>query len=588
MKSASYLLTSVVVSASLIVLTACGGGSSSSDNQTGTKTGVLLPGPISGVAYKTETQSGFTNEKGEFSYLTGEHVQFSIGEIELGKTTAQKVITPFDIFDFDPLYAKNFEKFSSDLRDITKPSAAVNWTMLLLSLDADNNPSNGIKIPNTLHTLLDEPFNLWFRTRDAYNNSSSEFNSLMAKTRLAGVWAGAHKAFTPHLAAKWLYDSLGLKPKLYKRTQYSLDVSPIDVDNSNDYSEKYTYDPATRTVQYGYTYGSSPMEYVSYRIYDENQHPAKERDELGYTIETQYTADYLLSSSLTDLNGDGATISKTTYEHDGNGFVSSATVDNNNDGSIDEIVLYEHDAAGFEYKKTSNGEAVIDTIYDEQGKKTEYVWLAYRYKYYYNDQNQLSAKEEYTKVSLIHRITEKYYYTGGKLSKTEYYKGSEAVLTKIVYTEYDGLSTTIKTDERADGSINSIMTFSKDQAGRSLGIEQDYNADGIVDYKSVSGYDDFGNLIYSELFTGRYPMSITELDYDENHALIRERHISYTPTTELKQVSPVQYYYDENSALTKWEKYSSIDGSVIERRTTEVELRELNWWDAYYEDTLFD
>ena len=50
-------------------------------------TGVLLDSPVEGVTFQTATQSGITNNLGEFKYIKDEMVTFSVGGIVLGTVT---------------------------------------------------------------------------------------------------------------------------------------------------------------------------------------------------------------------------------------------------------------------------------------------------------------------------------------------------------------------------------------------------------------------------------------------------------------------------------------------------------------------
>jgi hypothetical protein len=80
----------------LLTLTSCG-GSGGSDSTTATatatetetvSTGVFIDSAVEGLQYETSTQSGTTNSLGEYDYLAGETVTFSIGGIVLGSTIA--------------------------------------------------------------------------------------------------------------------------------------------------------------------------------------------------------------------------------------------------------------------------------------------------------------------------------------------------------------------------------------------------------------------------------------------------------------------------------------------------------------------
>jgi len=124
-----------------IALTGCGGSSSSSDGGDAgdkgdgippvVKTGVFIDSKVANLSYKTETQTGVTNAQGEFSYLAGERVTFSIGELEFPVVTAAGVITPMTLAGDASIYNQK----------------ATNIAILLQSLDDNGNPDDGITIP---------------------------------------------------------------------------------------------------------------------------------------------------------------------------------------------------------------------------------------------------------------------------------------------------------------------------------------------------------------------------------------------------------------------------------------------------------
>lgn len=124
-----------------LLLGSCGGGSSTpsttSNGNSGTGdsvlTGVFVDSAVEGVAFATQTQSGNTNAAGEFSYLAGEQVTFSIGTMQLPTIAADAQVSPVDMGET-----------TSD------PAATTtNIARLLQSLDQDGNPDNGITIPAT-------------------------------------------------------------------------------------------------------------------------------------------------------------------------------------------------------------------------------------------------------------------------------------------------------------------------------------------------------------------------------------------------------------------------------------------------------
>lgn len=110
-----------------------GGGSGDGGNNTTISTGVFVDSAVGGIDYKTDTQEGTTNEKGEFKYVAGEDITFSIGDLVFPSATAGDKITPLDL---------------AGSTDIDDPKV-LNIVRLLLSLDQDGNSDNGIFITET-------------------------------------------------------------------------------------------------------------------------------------------------------------------------------------------------------------------------------------------------------------------------------------------------------------------------------------------------------------------------------------------------------------------------------------------------------
>jgi len=130
----------------IMTLNACGGnGDSSSVETTSTVlpvitteilTGSFIDSPVEGLNYETETQSGTTDSKGYFSYIDGENITFSIGDIQFPTVPVKETLSPLDIF------------LTSDTNDIR----VINMARFLQTLDLDGVTSNGITIPNEAHT----------------------------------------------------------------------------------------------------------------------------------------------------------------------------------------------------------------------------------------------------------------------------------------------------------------------------------------------------------------------------------------------------------------------------------------------------
>ncbi|WP_298435073.1 hypothetical protein [Geobacter sp.] len=112
-----------------------GGGSAPSNTPAAVvKTGKFIDSPVEGLAYKTASLSGTTDKEGTFQYREGEDVSFSVGDVALGSVKGKEKVTPVDLV--------------SGAVDERNP-VVTNIAALLLSLDQDGKPNNGISItPN--------------------------------------------------------------------------------------------------------------------------------------------------------------------------------------------------------------------------------------------------------------------------------------------------------------------------------------------------------------------------------------------------------------------------------------------------------
>ncbi|WP_153915592.1 hypothetical protein [Shewanella sp. TC10] len=95
--------------------------------------GIFIDSAVIGIGYRTETQTGVTDEQGNYDYLEGETVTFFIGDLEFPATPASGVVTPFNI------------AASENVDD----DQVVNIARLLQTLDQDGDAENGITITET-------------------------------------------------------------------------------------------------------------------------------------------------------------------------------------------------------------------------------------------------------------------------------------------------------------------------------------------------------------------------------------------------------------------------------------------------------
>lgn len=166
------LASTTLLISSLALLSACGGGSSTpatGDNvdtgdtspivttpvtpDTSVKTGVFIDAPVKGLTYKTATQSGVTNDKGEFKYITGETVTFSLDGVELGSGKAQAKL-PVTLISTEGYIAQFLQTMDTDanpdLIDVSKIKLSTAVKTDLATLIANRGDCHKIKCLDTI------------------------------------------------------------------------------------------------------------------------------------------------------------------------------------------------------------------------------------------------------------------------------------------------------------------------------------------------------------------------------------------------------------------------------------------------------
>lgn len=159
------------------VLTGCGGGSSSSDGDTPpaeTATGQFVDAKVAGLAYASGSVSGITNAEGHFNYEVGKPVTFSIGGITLGQADGDKVVSPIDLFAGGS---------ASDNR-------VRNVVRLLMMLDEDGNPDNGIQLSAAVQTQAENWSELDFSLDALQFESALQLQTIITDAQTAD--GGSH------------------------------------------------------------------------------------------------------------------------------------------------------------------------------------------------------------------------------------------------------------------------------------------------------------------------------------------------------------------------------------------------------------
>lgn len=174
-----------------LLLIACSG----SGDDPVVREGVFVDSPVAGLRYETPTQSGVTDEDGTFFYEDGQTIQFFLGASPLGEAPAGPRLSPLDLVD-GPAGPEH--------------PAVTNLARLLLTLDADCDPENGIWIDESLADIFPETAFNFSLPPDEFEQDA-DVQALLARLDASGVFSCAPVALWDALAARaHLRETLGL------------------------------------------------------------------------------------------------------------------------------------------------------------------------------------------------------------------------------------------------------------------------------------------------------------------------------------------------------------------------------------------
>lgn len=147
-------------------------------------TGTFVDSAVENIAYRTESINGRTDSGGKFSYKKGEVIEFYINDLSFGSTFADEQLSPVDLVS----------------NGTVNTASVINRAILLQSLDADGDTSNGITIPEITMTLSGTAID-FNQTTEAFSNDSHNLAYIQAaKSDTTAVLVSAATA-KAHLAA---------------------------------------------------------------------------------------------------------------------------------------------------------------------------------------------------------------------------------------------------------------------------------------------------------------------------------------------------------------------------------------------------
>jgi hypothetical protein len=471
-------------------------------------TGVLHT-RIQGVSYRTPTRSGKTDASGSFKYLPGETVVFAVGGIELGSAPGASNISLFTLAGLTPPTTElGLRRELARMRYTATPlSNAANRALLLLALDGDGDPANGIDVSS--HEAALATAKLDFETR------LFEFSG-----KLPGLAPGLNNNIPQSFPVKWLYRTLGVKMAGFVPTRSLGDeqndgdtdlVRWSEVDASGEILSTFADQGADGTVDVTESYL---------------------RDSLGRVTRHR---------TIRDLNRDGDLDSDhlvvTTYDAHGNAAHVVETEDGDANGSID-------------------SETVVDSAFDSHGGE-----LKTTYKIDSDHDGNVDSIETHVftrdahsnLLKLVIEVDE----DADGLANSRYVSdnGWDAA-NRQTYG-----SNTRDTD--ADGQVDNAWHWTETfgTSSRPLTHDEDYDADGdgVADQKSRTryGYDGAGNItsVLSDYEDAWSKYHITGAgDYDRDH---RPLTFTYSYDFDLDGTADstdVQTYtYDDNGFPLTWE-----------------------------------
>ncbi len=114
----------------------------------------IFAGPIVGLRYRTPTQAGTTNERGEFRYRAGEAIAFRVGGLVLGSVAAAPTLN----------LAQLINRADGKIDRLHDPMVT-NLARLVQTLDQHGDGENGVTIAPIVHELV-EPMVINFNQAD--------------------------------------------------------------------------------------------------------------------------------------------------------------------------------------------------------------------------------------------------------------------------------------------------------------------------------------------------------------------------------------------------------------------------------------
>lgn len=492
-----------IVAIVLALISAHGSADSPPLPETGTIRGL----PVEGLRYTTPTQSGLTNASGEFHYLRRERVTFSVGSVVIGTTFARPQLSLFDIAGMRPPRTESRLRAELGNPKITAFDRVVLSTILLLVLDNDQHPRNGINLGQWDDLLRYANINLNVDSSDPGEFVKSVLNTL------PDFFGDNDYRISSQRDALWiLYDSLNIKVPMQ-----AMSLKTVDSNGDGESDEIYaiTYDPTGNPIsEYVDQNNDGVFEYIRKSTFGIALGPESSEWRVGLvsggtrllrtrTAKYQDAERILTSLQLQDFDNDGAfktwwsTVN--TYDDHGRLRRHDSAFDNNSDGVTSQLKLeiYDYDLAG--------------NLTHKSEQSTYHLFGCH--SFYYNDKNQLRSVLRDCASSGEKRqelITIGYDETGSWNSLLTEKINAQQITTERAFNVFvngkskQPLLERLQRDQDLDGEFDFVketaFRYLNDERPLSKWLKQDTDGDNELDYleSDVYFYDEKKYLIRLE------------------------------------------------------------------------------------------
>lgn len=480
-----YLMSLTIASAALV---GCGGGSGSDSSSTPTniKTGVFTDSPVKGLYYETKTQSGLTNEAGEFKYIEGESITFKLGGSVLGVSKAQEIITPFTLTGVKALLRQ--QEITNAFLSQTPNSyeKAINIATLLQGLDQDGDHENGIDLGNAHTELANLTIPLLVK--------ASGFTANLHYINARNIMQTSHPLSFVTAAAN-LYDSLEIQIEsnlvsrltnnanntFFENIEFEYDdqsrVSAIKYDRNNDgqaeTTQAFTYDQNGR-LQTIFNSSTNTTQTLSYDI-NNNLIGRSTVDGNSVSINEafEYQNTQLTKFSL-DKTSDGVDDFTTQYNYDDNNTLTGYAIDEDGDNQADKAVSM----------TIKNGKV---SRFTEMNQNSTAIDIAYTYD---NKGNRIGQNIQ-TADSNTNFTNAKFFYdANNNLIRYELDKDLDGKADYIESYKYNKNKqrTHYRRDNNANGKWDFMAQYFYDINGNRVKMIEDSDGNGIVDKTWEANY----------------------------------------------------------------------------------------------------